>query len=332
MRASLLLLLAIALSAVGAGAQEQINRTVSTPATGDVEVENLAGSVRLTGWSRNEVQVTGTVGAGVERVAVESSGGRTEIRVEIREGRNQCNRGACDADLEIRVPSRKNVTVETTSAGIIVAGVAGNVAAESTSGSVSVTGSPRRVVAESTSGEVRVNATTAAVRAGTTSGAIHVAGNVQQSVAVESVSGAVNVQAATPELAAETVSGTLTVASVGRRASVSTVSGNAVVRSSGIQHLAFESVSGGLRFEGAPQQGAAFNIESHSGDVELRLPADVSADFQVTTFSGDISNGFGQPARRTDRYGPGEELRFSTGRGGVISVQTFSGDIRLIRR
>ena len=333
MRASVLVLAALLLGASCARAQERFSRTVATAQTGTVVVENLAGRVRVTGWDRSEIQVTGTLGSRVEAVDIESSGGRTVIDVRLPRNAGNCNRGACDADLEIRVPARKNVEIETTSASIGIAGVAGSVAAESTSGTVVVEGSPSRVEASSTSGDVRVNATTAVVEAETTSGAIAVAGTVRESVSAESVSGDVTVQAGTPELTAETVSGSLAVHSVSRRASVSTVSGNAVVRGTGIQYLSFESVSGQLRFEGAPRSDAAFNIESHSGSIELRLPANVSAEFDVSTFSGSIQNSFGPAATRTDRYAPGEALRFSAGRGGgVISVRTFSGSIRLVRQ
>jgi hypothetical protein len=99
-----------------------------------------------------------------------------------------------------------------------------------------------------------------------------------------------------------------------------------------MQYLSFESVSGNLRFSGELLPGAAFKVESHSGDIDLAFPSGVSADFEVSSFSGGIVNGFGPSAQRTNRYTPGSELRFSTGKGGIVSVRTFSGDIRLQRR
>ena len=60
------------------------------------------------------------------------------------------------------------------------------------------------------------------------------------------------------------------------------------------------------------------------------LPEDVSAEFDVETFSGDIVNDFGPKARRTSEYAPGKELSFSTRSGDArISVSSFSGTIRL---
>ena len=70
MRASLLVFTALVLGASCAGAQEQFSRTVSTGATGTVTVENLAGRIRVTGWNRNEIQVTGTLGSRVEGVEI----------------------------------------------------------------------------------------------------------------------------------------------------------------------------------------------------------------------------------------------------------------------
>ncbi len=66
--------------------------------------------------------------------------------------------------------------------------------------------------------------------------------------------------------------------------------------------------------------------------MELRLPAATAADFDVTTFSGNISNEFGPQARRTSEYGPGKELSFSTGAGARIVAKSFSGDVRLRKR
>lgn len=325
---SLFLIAALTLTVAQAGAQQQVDQTVQSSPTGQVEVVNTAGHVRLVGWDRSEIRITGTLGEGTERLAVEGSGDRTVIRVVIPNNR----RNVRGSDLEIRVPTRKDVTVRTTSADIEIQGIAGGVAGRSTSGRVNVTGSPRQVTASSTSGEVIVNARTSTVRASSTSGNVRIAGAAQESVAAEAVSGDVEVTASTPELAAESVSGNLTLSGATRRASASTVSGDATIRGSRLQYLSFESVSGNLRFDGDLLPAAAIKAESHSGNIDLLLPANVSADFQASSFSGDIVNDFGPAAQSTNRYTPSSELRFSTGNGGVVEARTFSGDIRLRRR
>ncbi len=45
-----------------------------------------------------------------------------------------------------------------------------------------------------------------------------------------------------------------------------------------------------------------------------------------------MRNDFGPKAKRTDKYGPGKELRFSAGDGSAnIEISMFSGDVRLIK-
>jgi DUF4097 and DUF4098 domain-containing protein YvlB len=328
MRAAFLVPLLVSLYACRAAGQEQVNQTIPSSATGQVEVQNVAGSVRVTGWDRNEIRITGRLGEGTERLAVEGGRDRTVIRVVIPNGR----RNVRGSELEIRIPNQKDLAVRTTSAVIEIDGVTGSLSATSTSGNVEITGSPRQVTAASTSGNVDVNASTRLVRANTTSGNIDISGTVQQSVAAQSVSGNVEVDARTPELSTETVSGNQVVNGVSRRVSANTVSGDATISGSRMQYISFESVSGNLHFEGDLVSGAAVNIESHSGDVELALPSNVSVNFKLNSFSGGINNAFGPSAQRTSRYAPGRELTFSTGENGVVAVRTFSGTISLEKR
>lgn len=312
------------------GAQQEIDETLRTAATGRVEIHNLAGNVRVTGWGRNEIRVTGTLGRGAERLDISPRGSTTEIRVVLpRNARNV--RGS---DLEIRVPEGKEVVVRTTSAEIEVEEITGIVAAHSTSGDVVVSGRPRAVTAVSTSGDVVVDvSSTTRVQGRSTSGDVRVNGTVREAVDVESTSGDVEVSASTPEMRAKSVSGDVMLRGATGRVSASTISGDTEILDSRIQHGSFETVSGELRFSGELQRGGAFNLQSHSGDIELALPGGAGAEFEVKTFSGEIDTEFAAQVQRVSRYGPGKELRFTAGNGGsLVTVKTFSGNVRLLRR
>lgn len=317
-------------SASLAHAQQRFEETVATSARGEVVVVNTAGNVRVSGWSRNQIHVSGTLGQGAERVEITGDANRTQIRVVLpRQARNV--RGT---DLHVRLPAGKSVTVRTTSADVIVEGVSGAVRGNSTSGDVTVSGSPAAVEGQSTSGDVRVNVgATARVRAQTTSGDINIRGTVREHVDVESVSGDVDVGGSTPEVRARTVSGDLALRGVSGRVSANTVSGDAVITGSRVQFGAFETVSGNLRYDGELPRGAAFNVQSHSGNVELRLAGRVDAEFDVRTFGGSIRNQFGPETDDSQRRGPGREIRFTAGGGGgLITLKTFSGNVSLLRR
>ena len=45
-----------------------INKRAAADPTGSVEVSNVSGTVTVTGWDRNEVEVTGELGEGTERL------------------------------------------------------------------------------------------------------------------------------------------------------------------------------------------------------------------------------------------------------------------------
>jgi DUF4097 and DUF4098 domain-containing protein YvlB len=305
------LAVALATVATGAAAQQSINETRPARPDGTVEITNLAGSVRVIAWNRNEVQVTGTLGRGAERLDFTTDGDLTRIRVVLpRESRN-----VQGSDLEVRVPAQSSPKVQTTSARIEVSGVRGAIEAKSVSGRVEV--DAERVPT---------------LNASTVSGSIRLRGS-SGSVDAESVSGALEISVATPQTRAKTVSGSLTLRELSGSAEASTVSGTATVEGGRFSRMRLSSVSGSLRFRGDLERGGMYHLNSHSGTIEARLPARVAADFEVSTFSGDISNAFGPAAQRVSQYGPGRELRFTTGGGGArVVVKTFSGSVRLTQQ
>jgi DUF4097 and DUF4098 domain-containing protein YvlB len=311
-------------------AQQRIDERLQTSPTGRVEVQNTAGSVQISGWDRNEIHISGTLGRGAERLEVQPDGDRVTIRVVLP--RNARNVGS--TTLQIRVPNRKDVIVRTVSAGIETSGIAGAAELQSVSGDIRLTDAPAEATVRSTSGDLDVNVSqTRRIVAASVSGDVRLRGAAQQSVEAEAVSGDVMVQVQTPQVRAKAVSGDIEVRSTAERIVANSVSGNVRVFGDALRSTEVETVSGTVRIDGAPQRGGNLNVQSHSGRVELRLPADVAADFEVRSFSGSIRNAFGPQSERTSRYAPGSELRFSTGRGGArIVVRTFSGSVELARR
>jgi DUF4097 and DUF4098 domain-containing protein YvlB len=151
LRIVLILLAAGTLTLAG----EDIQRKVDASRNGQVEIDNLSGSVRVTGWDRDEVEVTGTLGKGIERLDVERKGDRVIIEVVLPSGRNNRVEGT---DLDIRVPRGSEVEVNTVSASIDVSDVNGSLDLNSVSGAVDVEGEPGDVEINNVSGRITVNA------------------------------------------------------------------------------------------------------------------------------------------------------------------------------
>ena len=87
MRTSILpLLLTTFLLAPAALAQTAINETRPLDARGRVDISNIKGRIEVRGWERNEVQVTGTLGKGVEKLDIDGSGPQVSIEVRYPKG------------------------------------------------------------------------------------------------------------------------------------------------------------------------------------------------------------------------------------------------------
>jgi DUF4097 and DUF4098 domain-containing protein YvlB len=285
-----------------AAAQSRVDERRPANPNGLVEIENPAGSVRVIGWSRDEVQVTGTLGQRASGLDFVSRPNRTRIQVEVEGNPNRVS-----SALEIRVPSGSRVQIESFSGSIEVRDVSGRVKAESVSGSITLTGTLAEVDAESVSGAVLVTGPATRVRAGSTNA----------SVTIRGTSGV---------LRAETTNGSLE------------VSGG------DFQEAHLETVNGAIRFDGGLLTGASLDVESVNGSIELRLPANLGADFTISSFGGAVDSDFGvrlapsrpragQRGRDRHRDDHGKELQFSTGGGGAnVAVTTLNGRIALRKR
>lgn len=246
----LALLLALAALPVAAKAQTTVEQRRPAAADGLVEIENAAGSIRVLGWDRAEVEVKGTLGRRAEGVTFSGDRRRTRIEVDV-EG----NPHGVKSDLEIHVPAASRVQIDSFAAGITVSDVTGAVRAETVNGSITVTGGAREVDVQSVNGSVDVKSPATRVHA-------------------ESVNGSVTVQEASGEVDASTVNGRLLVSGGDfRRARLETVSGSLRFEGSlsGRATLDAETVSGSVELALPASVSADFSASTFSGDIENEL-------------------------------------------------------------
>lgn len=302
-----------------AAAQRQVNARTPTGSTGTLTVELHAGAVRVVGWDRDEVQVTGTLASANDRLELE--GGRSGVEVSI-DNRGGGRSGV--ASLEIRVPSGKSVDVTTGAGAVRVSGIAGRVDVTALNGAVTVEGSPRGIDVTSNNGAISINAVTQSVSATAMNGAITVAGTVRGTLEVEALTGAVVISARAERMDVSALSGAVRISNAAGEMDVTSVSGGVAVAGSSIQGN-IESVSGNVTIDGA--LGGGLTIESHSGTVEMRLPGSTSAAVTAEMYSGSFRSDFGA-ARRDEEE---RHLRIGSGRN-EVSITTFSGDVRILRK
>lgn len=199
------------------------------------------------------------------------------------------------AHLYIRVPARAKVWVKSASAGIVLTGLRGGVDAFSTSGNIRFDGEPDQLNVETMDGNIDVTAGGTWIRA-------------------------------------KTASGTITIRGPGEDVGVTTVSGSISVLAAGMRRARMESVTGDLSFSGWLTRDGGLAVENHSGTIDILLPTDIIAEFELSSYHGTIRNDF-RPFQ-PDPGRTGAEQQFSNGEGGGadITVRTFKGRIVLRRK
>ena len=272
---------------------EDINQRIDAASDGVVSISNISGSVEVSGWSRNEVEVTGTLGDDVEELIFERDGNEIEITVRApkRNGHD------ITSDLVIKVPEKSDIEIATVSADVDIQNVQGAQELQTVSGDVD---------SEAFSADIEIE---------TVSGDIELQGDDQEArTQLESVSGDVEAQNLAGEISANTVNGDITLVN------------------SSFDRVRLETVNGDVIFNSALSKNGTFNLETINGDVDIDFSDTISARFDIETFNGDIRNCFGPKPVRTSKYTPGTELKFTEGDGdGRVGIQTLNGDLRLCK-
>lgn len=272
-----------------------INLTYAATPMERVLINNTAGSVTVYGWKRNAVHVSGTLGAGSERLAVHARKGWIRIRVVLPEYAMNV-RGT---HLVVDVPIASRLVVKTVSAEIQASGLAGVAHLKSVSGNVLLQSQSHVITVKSVSGTVRIAGSAPLAR-----------------IRAQTVSGGVSFQAIRGWVRASSVSGSIQASDHLR-----------------MTRALLHSTSGNVRFDGPVLSQGRYVLTSVSGDIDVLLSPHPDARFYVSTLSGSIRNNFGPSARRQSAYGPGRILDFVSGKHGAsVKIHTLSGDITLRAR
>ena len=282
--------LGIVVAAASAEAQQPVDMRRAVTATASVRVSGTFAELRIRGWTKDSVAITGTVpvdahfGGGFLSPAGGASPGAKFFL--------ESPTGVPSGVLELRVPVGARVWAKAGSATIDAEGVTGGLDLNVIGGSVHVTGSPHELT-------------------------------------VEAMDGAITVDGAPPWARLKTASGDVTLGAGSEDAAVTTVSGNIRVAGK-YERLRLSSVTGPVAFNGDIVRGGALDIDTHSGTVDLRFTPKLSADVDIATMSGQIENAFNKRAPIAGREGRGEELAFMAGNGGArIYVRSFKGNVKL---
>ena len=245
------------------------------------------------------VNVTGTSGS---TVRIRGTAERDELQIRSRSGlvsvslEPERGRGG-RAEFDVSVPIGTNVVLEAFSAPFTVRGVKGPAQLETLSGNVQIS-------------------------------------DAVGTVEIEAVSGSIDVAKVDGNLRAEAVSGTVTVADVTGDIDAESVSGRVSITGAKSRSVRAETVSGSIGYSGSIEPSGNYSFTSHSGRLNLGLPANAGATLSLETFSGSVDSDFPVTLEGSRSGGHGHEtkmeFRIGDGRARIV-LETFSGAIRIMR-
>lgn len=301
---------AVGVPADGWGAQDQtekFSKTVPFPKGGAFDLSNISGNIVITGGAGDQVVIDavkrGKTAEDLKAVQIEvtTTANRVEVRTRYPQERRNIN---TSVDYTVSLPRGAGVNARSVSGDMKVSNVDGALRVETVSGNVAVTSAAQLEGAKTVSGDVTVE----------TAGS---AGDMSAA----SVSGSVKLRAVKA-----------------KGIDTNSVSGDVSLTDVTCDRAKANSISGAITFDGPLAKGGRYMLQSHSGDVTVRLVGASGFELNASTFSGDITSAVELTAKvggESGRQGRphGESMRGVYGDGGaILELSSFSGDIRIVKK
>jgi hypothetical protein len=285
--------------------EEKFEKTMALAKDGKVDISNISGNIVATSWSEDQVKIealkVSTAGSlekakeNAAKVKIEISQEGDMLRIETKYPKNEKSWGGesinVSVDYKLWIPEKAALKAHSISGSVTAEAIGGTADLKAISGSVRLTKAGGAVNCESISGEVVVS-------------------DVTGNAFLKSISGSIEATTIKGSVEAETVSGGVELSGVSEASSVRA-----------------KALSGSVVYRGRINREGNYIFKSHSGEVELYLPADSAFDFEAETFSGGIETDF--EVKVVGKVSPKEMSGTVNGGGAALKVSSFSGDIKL---
>ena len=209
------------------------------------------------------------------------------------------------ADFTVTVPPWMPVNLSGTYADIDLEGMQGQVAAETVHGDVRLKGGSGTVKVSSVEGVIEVDGSTGRITLN----------SVEEGIFVRDASGDITAQ---------------------------TVDGNLTFERMDAHNVDVATVDGNITYEGTIRDGGTYRLNTHDGNVELRVPDQINASVFVRTYEGNFRSHFqvevpsqagaaaDEASERRRRKRP---FNFTLGNGAArVELESFDGDVSLLKR
>jgi DUF4097 and DUF4098 domain-containing protein YvlB len=307
---------------------ETVSRSVRVGAQGELDLQNMSGSVTVTRGSGNDLKIEAVKKARAStdeaaremlqlvKIDIVERAGRVEVRTRYphfeheRPRRGEHRNISVSVAYNITAPAGTRMRINSMSGHISVSDITGELTLEAMSGHVTIERAARVLAAKTMSGNVSLT--------DAKSDAILNTGSMSGNVTLKQVTAR--------QITAEVVSGTIWLTDVDcERITASTTSGNVV-------------------FEGKLAKAGRYKLGAHSGNVKIALSGDTGFELDASSFGGNVRSELtlknaeqgGADFRRGGPPRAGGRTRSLKGTYGdgsaILDLHTFSGTIVITKR
>jgi DUF4097 and DUF4098 domain-containing protein YvlB len=135
---------------------------------------------------------------------------------------------------------------------------------------------------------------------------------------------------------ARTVSGPITFADIsGGHVEIGTGSGKVALSNVTGPSVTVNTTSSGISYDGDFGAGGAYRLSSHSGPIDVSLPASASVEVRAESVNGNVQNDFPLQQRTHSDFKPqvGRSFQgFANSGSSSVQLHSFSGTIRVKKR
>lgn len=288
--------------------EEKFEKTVSLAKDGKVTLNNITGSIDVKTWNKGEVKIDATKisrastlekakeNAGLVEIQVKKEGNSLRIKTEYPDERKIFARRSLNVSVKysLMIPAKASIKIDS---------VTGDVDLEKIGGALK---------AKIVTGDIVVK-------------------KADKGVDCETVTGRIELQNITGDAFMETVTGRIIASQIKGSIEATVITGRIVMKDvSEARVVNANTVTGAVVYDGKINSDGRYILKTHTGRIEVTLPADSGFDLEANTFSGGIESDF-----EIKVSGKISKKRISgaVNKGGpLVKLSTFSGSIYLKKK
>lgn len=284
--------------------EERFEKTVSLAGDGKVSIKNISGDIEVKTWDRAEVKIdalktsradtTEKAKENAAKVKIEVMEEGKLLRIETKYPETSIKGLNVSIDFALFIPAQAAIKIKSVSGDATLENIGGTVEVDVVSGDIEIMKAGQGLDCQSVSGDLDLQ-------------------DITGDAFLKTVSGDIELSQLNGSLQAETVSGDIEMTGV-----------------SGAKYVKAKVLSGSVTYQGSIEAASKYELKSHSGDIEMYLPSNSAFDIEAATFSGDIESDF--EISVSGKFSKKKITGTVNGGGAMLSLSTFSGDIKLEKR